>query len=110
MSRMTKTQRVAEKVVEGMSHVDAEIAVIDEMHAERRAALVRVKQKEDKGVESMIASLVKSMHPQVYAEVREEAVAQREAARRSRRKGPEPKVPDAPVVHQDAFPSQSQQG
>lgn len=82
--KMTHAQRVAAKVAEGMNHVEAEIAVANEQHAEKIAKLKAKAASEQKAVEAMIGEIVKEMWPEVYAEAQTEARARREKTRADR--------------------------
>ncbi len=85
--KMTRTERVAAKVAAGLSNLDAEIVVEEELHAEKIERLKAAKAAEDEAVRAMVAGIVEELHPDIYAEALAEARARRskkKSARNSR--------------------------
>ncbi len=73
----TRTERVAAKVATGMSNLDAEIAVEEELHAEKLAKLRAAQQAENEATRAMVAGILEELHPAIYTKVIEEARARR---------------------------------
>lgn len=83
----TRTERVAAKVAAGMSNLEAEIAVEEELHAEKIKKLKAAQAAEDEAVRAMVAGIVEELHPHIYAEALQEARkrrAERKTARNTR--------------------------
>lgn len=82
--KLTKPQRIEAKMSEGMSRIDAEMAVNDEMYAEERRKLRARKSREQTRVDARVLQLVKTTQPDLYEELRSEAEVQmkQEAAER----------------------------
>lgn len=92
-SKLTKTERIAQKVAEGMTNIEAEIAVTDEIHAEKKEQLLKQLEREETVIAEMAVDVVRKAYPDVYAqalaearELREKQKAERNARVRAKRR------------------------
>lgn len=101
--RMTKAQRVQQKIEAGRSHIDAEVAVAQELHREEMAALKAKAQREQRKVEALIPGIIQEQHPEVYDQAEAEARRRHEKARAKRasaRRGTSAKSAESVSVHE----------
>lgn len=82
--KMTKTERVQQKIAEGMSHIDAEVAVAQELHREEMATLKARAQREQKRIDALIPGIIQERWPDVYEQAAAEARERHEQARARR--------------------------
>lgn len=83
-ARKTKNQKIAEKVEQGMSRLEAEIAVLQEETDARVKALQKQQAKHTETVRLRVAELLEEQDPTTYRHLVDQVEAEIEADRRKR--------------------------
>lgn len=69
----TKSERIAEKVAEGMTHIDAQIAVAKEDAAATVKKLEAKKAREQKRIDAAAVEIIRREFPDVWAQAQDAA-------------------------------------
>lgn len=87
MAKLSKAQRIANKIADGMTHIEAEISIVQEDNAAKVAVLKVRQEKEETKVRSIIVELLAEHHPDRFRDLEAKARAklQTEAYVRSSR-------------------------
>ena len=75
MAKLNKAQRIEAKIASGMTHIQAEIAVVQEDNAAKVAALKAKQEKEEVKVRSIIVELLAEQHPEAFRALETQARA-----------------------------------
>lgn len=97
--KMTKQQRIYEKMVDGLSLVEAEIEIAREDADEKIARLRRRQEREQKRIDARAVEIIERDHAELWAEAQRQARVEIEAERdkrsAARRRAAAAPTPDA---------------
>lgn len=87
MGRLTKAQRIEEKVNEGMTRLEAEIEVEQEDFQARIEKLKAEQEEEQRKINEKMLDLLEEEHPDIHAKLKDRVIADKRAEeiKRSRR-------------------------
>lgn len=102
----TKSERIAEKTAEGMTHIEAEIAIAREDAAAKIKKLEAKQKREQKRIDTAAVEIIKTRFPDVWAQA-QDAAREEITGTRTAQEDVVPAVPEmAPTVLDTGDPYQ----